>query len=164
MTRAIDLPLQPNGSKVQWSYLPKQFSADSIDTILSNLRELLPTGDLTLGKPVEEFEERFATLIGARYAIGVGSGTDAIKLSLKALGVGPGDEVVTTANTFIATVGALAELYAIPRFVDCTDDFCMDVADVQQVEDAVAKDYTLTLLFEGGDLFSQRRRRQNLFR
>jgi aminotransferase EvaB len=131
MTRAIDLPLQPNGSKVQWSYLPKQFSADSIDTILSNLRELLPTGDLTLGKPVEEFEERFATLIGARYAIGVGSGTDAIKLSLKALGVGPGDEVVTTANTFIATVGALAELYAIPRFVDCTDDFCMDVDQLE---------------------------------
>jgi len=134
MTRVINLPLQPNGSKVQWSYLPKQFSSNSIDSILARLRELLPTGDLTLGKPVVEFEERFAAMIGARHAIGVASGTDAIKLSLKALGVGPGDEVVTTANTFIATVGAIAENYARPRFIDCTDDFCMDV---EQLESAI---------------------------
>lgn len=131
MTRPIHLPLQPNGSKVQWSYLPRQFSADSIDAILARLRKLLPTGDLTLGKPVAEFEERFADLIGARHAIGVASGTDAIKLSLKALGVGPGNEVVTAANTFVATVGAIAENHARPRFVDCTDDFCMNVDQLE---------------------------------
>ncbi len=131
MTDTIDLPVQPNGSKVQWSYLPRQFSAENIDVVLARLRQLLPTGDLTLGQPVAEFEERFAALIGARHAIGVASGTDAIKLSLKALGVGPGDEVVTTANTFIATVGAIAENHARPRFVDCTDDFCMDVDQLE---------------------------------
>ena len=131
MSQPCDLPLQPNGSKVQWSYLPKQFSAERIAAVLDGLRELIPSGDLTLGKSVAEFEGRFADLVGSRHAIGVASGTDAIKLSLKALGIGPGDEVVTTANTFIATVGAIAENHARPRFVDCTDDFCMDVDQLE---------------------------------
>jgi dTDP-4-amino-4,6-dideoxygalactose transaminase len=127
----IDLPLQPNGCKVQWSYLPKQFSADKIEEILDLFRRFVPTGDFTLGKPVREFEQRFAAMIGTRHAIGVNSGTDALKLSLKAAGVGPGDEVITAANTFIATVGAIAETYARPVFVDCTDNFCMDVSQVE---------------------------------
>ena len=119
--------------KINWSYLPKQFSTNAT-AALKELEEFLPTGDLTLGKPVAEFERRFAKMIGSKYAIGVNSGTDAIKLSLKALGVGPGDEVITTANTFIATVGAIGELFATPVFVDCTDNFCMDV---DQVESAI---------------------------
>ena len=130
MTR-IDLPLQPNGTKVQWSYLPRQFNERSIDDILDRLRAFVPTGDFTLGKPVREFEQKFAAMIGTRHAIGVNSGTDALKLSLKAAGVGPDDEVITTANTFIATVGAIAETYARPVFVDCTDNFCMDVSQVE---------------------------------
>lgn len=127
----IDLPPQPNGYKVQWSYLPKQFSAQNIEEILDLFRKFVPTGDFTLGKPVREFEEKFAAMIGTRQAIGVNSGTDALKLSLKALGVGPGDEVITTANTFIATVGAIAENHARPVFVDCTDNFCMDISQVE---------------------------------
>lgn len=127
----IDLPLQPNGYKVQWSYLPKQFGADKIEEILDLFRRFVPTGDFTLGKPVREFEQRFAAMIGAKHAVGVNSGTDALKLSLKAAGVGPGDEVITAANTFIATVGAIAETYARPVFVDCTDTFCMDVDQVE---------------------------------
>jgi aminotransferase EvaB len=130
MTR-IDLPLQPNDTKVQWSYLPRQFSEQSIEEILARLRAFVPTGDFTLGKPVREFEERFARLIGTRHAVGVNSGTDALKLSLKALGVGPGDEVITAANTFIATIGAIAENFARPVLVDCTDNFCLDVSKVE---------------------------------
>jgi len=126
MTR-IELPLQPNGTKVPWSYLPRQFDARSVEEILDRLRAFVPTGDFTLGKPVRAFEERFARLIGTSHAIGVNSGTDALKLSLKALGVGPGDEVVTAANTFIATIGAIAENFARPVLVDCTDNFCMDL-------------------------------------
>jgi dTDP-4-amino-4,6-dideoxygalactose transaminase len=127
----IDLPLQANGYKVQWSYLPKQFNAESIEEILDLFRKFVPTGDFTLGKPVREFEQKFAAMIGTRHAIGVNSGTDALKLSLKALGVGPGDEVITTANTFVATVGAIGETYARPVFVDCTDNLCMDVSQVE---------------------------------
>ena len=60
----IDLPPQPNGYKVQWSYLPKQFSAENIEEILDLFRKFVPTGDFTLGKPVREFEEKFAAMIG----------------------------------------------------------------------------------------------------
>ena len=111
--------------KVRYSYLQQQFN--DCDDLWEKLKEFVKTGDFTLGKPLQEFEEKFATLIGTKYAIGVNSGTDAIKLSLKALGVGHGDEVITTANTFVATVGAIAELGAKPVFVDCNDTFCMDV-------------------------------------
>ena len=110
---------------VRYSYLQQQFG--DCDDLWKNLKEFVHTGDFTLGKPLEEFEEKFAKLIGTKYAIGVNSGTDAIKLSLRALGVKHGHEVITTANTFVATVGAISELGAIPVFVDCNDTFCMNV-------------------------------------
>ena len=115
--------------KVRYSYLPQQFG--DIDDLWEQLKAFVPTGDFTLGAPLTEFEGRFAELIGVRHAIGVGSGTDALKLPLKALGIGHGDEVITTANTFIATVGAIAEIGATPVFVDCDDTFCMDVGQVE---------------------------------
>jgi dTDP-4-amino-4,6-dideoxygalactose transaminase len=115
--------------KVRYSYLPQQF-ADA-DDLWAALKAFVPTGDFTLGKPLTEFERRFADLIGTRHAIGVGSGTDAIKLSLKAVGVGHGDEVITAANTFIATVGAINEIGARPVFIDCDDTFCMDVGQLE---------------------------------
>lgn len=115
--------------KVRYSYLPQQFS--DCDDLWAALRAFVPGGDFTLGAPLGEFERRFAELIGTRHAIGVGSGTDALKLSLKAAGVGHGDEVITAANTFIATVGAINEIGARPVFVDCDDSFCMDVSQVE---------------------------------
>src|SRR5581483_185598 len=115
---------------VRYSYLRQQFS--ECDDLWQQLRAFVPTGDFTLGKPLVEFERRFADLIGTKHAIGVNSGTDAIKLSLKALGIGHGDEVITCANTFVATVGAIVEIGAVPVFVDCDDTFCMDVAQVEE--------------------------------
>jgi len=115
--------------KVRYSYLNQQFS--NCDDLWDQLKKFVPTGDFTLGKPLVEFEKGFANLIGTKHAIGVNSGTDAIKLSLKALGVSFGDEVITAANTFVATVGAIAELGAIPVFVDCNDTFCMDVDQIE---------------------------------
>ena len=96
------------------------------------MRNFVSTGDFTLGKPLREFENSFSKLIGTKFAIGVNSGTDAIKLVLKAFRIGPGDEVITAANTFVATVGAICELGATPVFVDCDDSFCMDVSLVEQ--------------------------------
>ena len=110
---------------VRYSYLPQQF-ADT-DDLWPALQALVRSGDFTLGAPVDEFERRFSELIGTRHAIGVGSGTDALKLPLKALGVGVGDEVITAANTFIATAGAINEIGARPVFIDCDDTFCMDL-------------------------------------
>lgn len=116
--------------QVRYSYLRQQF--ENCEDLWAELKKFVPTGDFTLGKPLVEFEKKFAELIGTKHAIGVNSGTDAIKLSLKAHGVGFGDEVITTANTFVATVGAIAELGAIPVFVDCNDTFCMDVDLVEK--------------------------------
>lgn len=120
--------------KARYSYLPQQFAEPA--EILEELGRLVATGDFTLGKPVGEFEKKFADLIGTKYAIGVGSGTDALKLPLRALGITFGDEVITAANTFIATVGAINEVGATPVLVDCDDSFCMDV---NQVEAAITE-------------------------
>ena len=116
--------------KVRYSYLPQQFS--DCEDLWQNLRDFVSTGDFTLGKLLTDFERSFAELIGTKFAIGVNSGTDAIKLSLKALGIGAGDEVITAANTFVATVGAIAEIGATPVFVDCGDTFCMNVDLVER--------------------------------
>ena len=69
--------------KVRYSYLKQQF-ANSSD-LWSRLKKFVSTGDFTLGKELKKFEQRFANLIGTKYAVGVNSGTDAIKLSLKTL-------------------------------------------------------------------------------
>ena len=114
---------------VRYSYLRQQFG--DCPELWEELKRFVLTGDFTLGAPLKEFEEGFAKLIGTKHAIGVNSGTDAIKLSLRALGVGQGDEVITAANTFVATVGAICELGAIPVFVDCNENFCMDVELVE---------------------------------
>ena len=120
--------------KVRYSYLKQQFS--NCEDLWKDLKKFVATGDFTLGKELYKFEKRFAKLIGTKYAIGVNSGTDAIKLSLKSLGIKPGDEIITAANTFVATVGAITELGAIPKFVDCDDTFCMNVT---QVENKISK-------------------------
>ncbi len=109
---------------VRYSYLKQQFG--NAPELWRDLKKFVDTGDFTLGKPLEKFEKNFAKLMNVKYALGVNSGTDAIKLSLKAIGVKQGDEIITAANTFVATVGAITELGAIPVFVDCDDTFCMD--------------------------------------
>ncbi len=110
--------------KVRYSYLQDQFS--DCDDLWEKLKEFVKTGDFTLGNELSIFEKGFADLIGSKYAIGVNSGTDAIKLSLKYFNIKKNDEIITAANTFVATVGAINELGAKPIFVDCNDTFCID--------------------------------------
>ncbi|MBI2526494.1 MAG: DegT/DnrJ/EryC1/StrS family aminotransferase [Candidatus Rokubacteria bacterium] len=116
--------------RVPYSYLEEQF-ADS-EAILRDIKGLLESAQYTLGPAVAQFEAAFARLCGARFAVGVGTGTDALFLSLKALGVGPGDEVITAANTFIATAGAIVAAGARPAFVDAGDDFNIDPAGIER--------------------------------
>ena len=115
---------------VRYSYLKQQFS--NCPELWKELKSFVATGDFTLGKPLKTFEKKFAKLIGTKYAVGVNSGTDALKLSLKAININHGDEVITAANTFVATVGAITELGAKPVFVDCDNTFCMDVSKVEK--------------------------------
>lgn len=77
---------------------------------------------LFLGPQLELFEGEFASYCGCQYGVGVSSGTDALALALRACGISPGDEVITVANTFIATVEAIALVGAIPVFVDIDPD------------------------------------------
>jgi len=82
------------------------------------VHDVLESGYFVLGKKVEEFEAEFARYIGVKYAVGVNSGTSALYLALRALKIGPGDEVITQANTFVATCEAIAMTGATPRLVD----------------------------------------------
>ena len=115
---------------VRYSYLSDQFA--NCDDLWVELKKFVATGDFTLGAPLKEFEKKFAALLGAKHAIGVNSGTDAIKISLKAAGIQPGDEIITAANTFVATVGAINELGAIPVFIDVDETFCMNVDLIEE--------------------------------
>lgn len=115
--------------QVKYSYLEEQFA--DVEPYLEDIRDLVASGDFTLGAAVSEFEKRFAQLCGIPHAVGVGSGTDALILSLKMLGVGPGDEVITTPNTFIATVGAIAMTGARPVFVDNDERYTIDAGQIE---------------------------------
>lgn len=117
--------------KINWSYLNRKFPPEVRAEIFKKLDDVVARGDFTLGREVKEFEDAFAAKIGVKHAIGVGNGTDALKLSLLAVGIKPGDEVITAANTFIATAGAICEVGAIPVFVDVTDNFCMDATKIE---------------------------------
>ncbi len=115
--------------QVKFSYLDRQFS--NIDGHLDDLRSLVRSGDFTLGAAVGEFERRFAAACKLPFAVGVGSGTDALALPLRLLGVGPGDEVITTPTTFIATVGAIVMTGARPVFVDSDDGLVIDASKIE---------------------------------
>src|ERR1041384_1876427 len=89
--------------------------------------ETLTSGEYCLGSQVTRFEEEVASYLGIAHAVGVSSGTDALLLALTESGVGPGDEVITTAFTFIATATGIARLGAKPVFIDVErDGFQMD--------------------------------------
>ena len=118
--------------EVKYSYLIEQFKDHK--KIFELIDKLIETGDYTLGKAVQEFEQKFAKLVGVKYAIGANSGTDALFLSLRAIGIKPGDEVITVPNTFIATAGAIVAAGAKPVFVDVTDEYTIDP---EQIEKAI---------------------------
>jgi len=89
-------------------------------------------GDLILREDVERFEKNLAEFVGTRFAVGLSSGTDAIYLSLKALGIGQGDEVITSSHTFKATVGAIINAGAKPILVDIREDGLIDPDRIEE--------------------------------
>jgi len=110
--------------EINHNYLQEQFA--DYEEILAKVAAVVRKGDFTLGREVDLLEEEFAQLAGTKHAIAVGSGTDALMLSLKGLGVREGDEVITTPYTFHATIGAIVTAGARPVFVDITDDYNID--------------------------------------
>ena len=93
----------------------------------SAIKEVLSKGDLILREQLRMFEQNIAAFIGTKYAVGVSSGTDALMLSLRAAGIRHGDEVITVAHTFVATVAAIVHCGATPVLVDINDDYNMNI-------------------------------------
>ena len=96
------------------------------DELFSAARDVFRSGQFILGPHVEAFERAFAAFCGARHCIGVSNGTSALVLALRALRIGPGDDVITVPNAFVATAAAIELAGARPVFVDVRDDFTME--------------------------------------
>lgn len=103
------------------------------DEILPAMDGVMSEAQFILGEDVERFEEEFAAFCGARHCVGVASGLDALQLALRAVGVGAGDEVITAANTFIASALAVTHTGATPVLADVRkDDFNLDPEAVER--------------------------------
>ena len=97
------------------------------EQVLAAIDTTLSKGDVILRQDVTDFENAIASMVGTKYAIGVNSGFDALHHSVRAAGLGPGDEVITVAHTFVASVSAIVHCGATPVLVDVGDDFNMNM-------------------------------------
>ncbi len=101
--------------------------------VRSAIDGILETKDFIHGKSVEKFSKNFSTAQGSKFTVGCANGTSAITVALRALNVGPGDEVITVANSFFATPEAIAEVGAKVVFVDCeADTYSIDVSQIEK--------------------------------
>ena len=116
-----------------WSYL-EEYQKEKTD-IHEAIDSVLNSGQLILGPNVKAFEDEYATYCGSNHAVGVGNGTDAITIGLRALGVGSGDEVITVSNTAVPTVSGIIDTGASPRFVDIDPETYL--MDTNQLEGAI---------------------------
>jgi dTDP-3-amino-3,4,6-trideoxy-alpha-D-glucose transaminase len=101
-----------------------------LEELLEQVERIARSAAFTLGAEVEAFETELARYCGSDYAVGISSGTEALVLALRALDVGPGDEVIVPANSFIATAEAVSLVGATPRFVDVDADTALVTAEL----------------------------------
>ena len=106
---------------------------------IERVMEVLRSGHLSLGPRVAEFEQAFAEYVGTQYAIAVNSGTSALHLCVKALGIGAGDEVLTTSFSFVASVNCLLYEQAVPVFVDI-DPVTLNI-DPEAIRETIARGF-----------------------
>ena len=106
----------------------RRFFKEHEDEIMTAFRDCASQGDFMLRDETRKFEKQLAEYVGTKYAVSTNSGTDSIFLSLLALGVGPGDEVITCGHTFIATIQAIVHTGATPILVDVGKDGLMDMS------------------------------------
>jgi dTDP-4-amino-4,6-dideoxygalactose transaminase len=96
------------------------------------IQKTLGEGNLILREDVAEFENNLASFLGVKYAVGVNSGTDALILSLRAAGIGEGDEVITVSHTFMASISSIIHVGAKPVLIEVGEDFNMDMNKVEE--------------------------------
>ncbi|HVO42224.1 MAG TPA: DegT/DnrJ/EryC1/StrS family aminotransferase [Aggregatilineales bacterium] len=124
-------PVIPTNVKIPVENLTRQWQQIGPE-VMDAVQRVLPAGKYTLGPELAAFETEFAAFVGTRYAVGISSGTAALHLGLLAVGVGPGDEVITVPNTYIATVFAITYCGATPVFVDIDPDtYNLDPAQIE---------------------------------
>lgn len=112
-------PLPP--ITVPYVDFPSQFRHER-DELMPVVEGVLASGDYVGGKVIDQLEEEVAAYVGVKHCVAVNSGTDALVIGLRCLGVGPGDEVITPPNSFLASTGCVANVGATPVFVDVKDD------------------------------------------
>ena len=117
--------------KIKYNYLDKEFRNPK--NIFLDWKKLIKTSDFTLGHKVEEFEKKIGKFLKIKYIISTNNGTDALKLSLKSLGIKKGDEVITVCNSFYASVGAIVAVGAKPVFVDSDDRYQINVNSITKM-------------------------------
>ena len=101
--------------------------------------EVMSKGDLIDRGQLKQFEENLARFVGTKYAVGLNSGYDALHMSLRAVGIGPGDEVIIPAHTFVATCSAVVNVGATPVLIDVASDFNIDVNKIEEVLSDITK-------------------------
>jgi dTDP-4-amino-4,6-dideoxygalactose transaminase len=99
--------------------------------VMETIHTVLTNGDLMLRQQLRDFEENLARFCGTKYAIGMSNCTDALHLSLRAAGIGAGDEVISVSHTFVATIAAIHHSGAAPVLIDIGDDHNMDAAKIE---------------------------------
>jgi len=124
--------MSPSSISVPYIDIAGQHAAIKAE-LMEAVGSVLDHGKFVLGEEVEKFEKRFAELCRVRFAIGVNSGTDALILALRALGIGPGDEVITVPNSFVASTSSILLVGAKPVFVDVRDDYNLDPGQLERV-------------------------------
>lgn len=108
---------------------------------------VLRSGWYILGKEVEQFEQEFAAYTGRKYCVGLNSGLDALIMSVRALGIGEGDEIIVQANTYIATVLGITENKAVPVFIEPDEYFNMDAQKIEEAITSKTKAIMVTHLY-----------------
>ena len=119
---------------VPFNYLPFQFKNTKI--FFKEWKKLIKTSNFTLGPYIQKFENKFSKFIGVKHCISTNSGTDALILALKSLGLKKNDEVITVCNTFYATAGAIVACGAKPVFIDVDERYQIDI---NKIERAITK-------------------------
>src|SRR5262245_38007000 len=134
--QSVDSAAVPAGPKIPFNDLSRGV-AEHRHELDAAVARVLDSGWFVLGAEGRAFEDEFAASAGSAHAVGVGSGTDAVELALRALGIGPGDEVVTQANTCVPTVAAIERTGASPVLCDVEPE--AGTMDVSSLADAIGE-------------------------
>lgn len=127
--------MKKNNTKYKITFINqsyKRYYAEHKEEILKAIDKCFKKGDFVLREDVDKFEQKLCNFTGAKYAVSCNSGTDALKLSYKALGLKPGDEVITVSHVFIAPIQEIVHLGAKPILIDVGEDGLMDTSLIEK--------------------------------